>query len=63
MTYWLGRALSVWLAPLLLSAPSGTSQLLDVIAMQYRALQLTHSGALILSLGVLIAMIATQNAV
>lgn len=45
-TYWLGRSLSVWLAPLLLRDASATSQLLAGIAGQRQLAQRIHAAGL-----------------
>ncbi len=46
-SYWLGRALAVWLAPLVLDGPAATARLLDEVVQQEALLQLVHVGGLI----------------
>lgn len=52
--YWLGRTLSVWLAPLWLTSASATPWLLDAIAGQRQLFQRLHELGLIWSLVVFI---------
>jgi hypothetical protein len=40
--YWLGRAISVWIAPLLMQDASTTSQLLDALNRQHLLFQQIH---------------------
>jgi len=40
--YWLGRALSIWITPLLMPAASATPQVMDAIGEQYRLFQCIH---------------------
>jgi hypothetical protein len=54
--YWLGRVLSVWVAPVLMEDANATPTLLALIAQNSRALQLTHVVALIFSVAVLAAV-------
>lgn len=56
--YWLGRALSVWLTPLLLQDASATSLLLGEITRQQRLFQRIHAVGLAWSVVVLIAWFA-----
>lgn len=58
--YWLGRALSVWIAPMLLSDATATPQLLDEIVAQYRLFQRMHVVGLAWSIMVLIVWL-TQS--
>ena len=43
LSYWLGRALSVWITPVLLGSASATSELLRRVTQETRALQLVHA--------------------
>lgn len=45
--YWLGRALSVWIAPLLMQDASATPQLMDRIAGEHHLFRQVHVGGLI----------------
>jgi hypothetical protein len=45
-SYWLGRALAVWLAPLVLDGPASTARLLDEIGHEEALLQLVHVGGI-----------------
>lgn len=55
VTYWLGRVLSVWLAPLLMPNANATPVLMDGIYRQYRLFQRIH----VLGLGWLIIVFIT----
>lgn len=52
-SYWLGRALSVWIAPLLMLDASSTSELLDNIYKQHRLFRRIHIAGLVWSIVVL----------
>ncbi|HKY53029.1 MAG TPA: hypothetical protein VJM08_01935, partial [Anaerolineales bacterium] len=51
--YWLGRAISVWIAPLLMLDASTTSDLLENIFKHYRLFRRIHIVGLIWSMVVL----------
>jgi hypothetical protein len=53
--YWLGRALSVWIAPLLMQDTASTPQLMDGIAGEYRLFRRVHVLGLIWSVFALFA--------
>lgn len=53
--YWLGRALSVWIAPLLMQDTASTPQLMDGIAGEYRLFRRVHVLGLIWSVVALFA--------
>jgi hypothetical protein len=57
--YWLGRALSVWIAPLLVSSATDTAQLMVTFDEQRRLFKAAHVGALAWAVAVLGALIAT----
>ncbi|HEX9941070.1 MAG TPA: hypothetical protein VGG03_03575 [Thermoanaerobaculia bacterium] len=59
--YWLGRALSVWVAPLLLEDAASTPRLLAAIEEHRSFVQRVHVLALAWALGVLVAIL-TQGA-
>lgn len=59
--YWLGRALSVWVTPLLLEDAASTPRLLEAIEEQYGFVRRVHVLALAWALGVLTAIL-TQGA-
>lgn len=51
--YWLGRALSVWVAPLLMLDPSTTSELMEDLYKQHPLFRQIHLVGLVWSIGVL----------
>lgn len=51
--YWLGRVLSVWLAPLLMWDANSTPQLLDAINEQYQLFRRIHAWALVSAVAIL----------
>ena len=53
--YWLGRALAVWLAPLLLPDASATPRLLEGIAEQRRLFHGIHVVGLVWAIAVLVS--------
>ncbi|HSK75426.1 MAG TPA: hypothetical protein VLQ45_03130 [Thermoanaerobaculia bacterium] len=57
LVYWAGRALSVWLTPLMLADAASTPQLLDAIGERRRFIQRVHALALAGALGVLAALL------
>jgi hypothetical protein len=52
--YWLGRAVSVWIAPLLMPDANATSRVMDGLNRQYRLFQRIHVLGLVWSMIVLI---------
>lgn len=56
--YWLGRALSVWIAPLLMPDADATPWVLDVIYRHYRLFQRIHVLGLVWSTVVLIVWLS-----
>ena len=56
-TYWLGRALTVWIAPFLLQDANHTPYLLDEIAGQYRLFQRMHALGLGCAMIILVLML------
>ena len=56
--YWLGRALSVWIAPTLLQDANSAPQFLDEVMKQRRLFQQIHAWGLIWSVVVLVLWLA-----
>lgn len=57
LTYWIGRMLTVWIAPFLLKDANHTLQLMDAIEGQRRLFQRTHAFGLAWTLAVLTLML------
>lgn len=57
VAYWLGRALSVWLAPLMLARGRSTPTLLEALAGLLRLVRQIHVAGIVLSVAVLITML------
>lgn len=57
VAYWVGRALSVWVAPLLAQDARALPQLLAELADDYRLVQVVHVAGLVWAIGVVIVMI------
>jgi hypothetical protein len=58
LAYWLGRALVIWIAPLLFEDASSTPRVLEEINDHYRLFQLVH----VVGLGLVIAFLASSLA-
>ncbi len=56
VAYWLGRALSVWLVPLLMPDAGATPRLLEALAAQYGLFRRIHAAALAWALIVLVLL-------
>lgn len=63
LLYWLGRALSVWIAPLLMPDANATPWVMDVIYAHYRLFQRVHVLGLAWSVAVLIIWLALEKPV
>jgi len=61
VAYWCGRAVSVWLAPLLLPDASATPQLMNAFVLQRRQFQLIHVVALAFMTTVLSVMFISST--
>jgi hypothetical protein len=59
--YWLGRAVSVWIAPLLMPDADATPWVLDVIYWHYRLFQRIHVLGLVWSTVVLIVWLSQET--
>jgi hypothetical protein len=63
VTYWSGRAVSVWVAPAFMRNALDTSHMLNALTLSHRTAQLVHVAALAWAISILVVMAASSYSV